>query len=84
MSSATGAYSVRVLAIALPLVFAVHVAEEAPGFVAWFNALVTPGITRRSFLSVNATAFLITLAVSTLVPMYLHGYLIVFRGSRLF
>lgn len=57
----------RILAFALPLVFAVHVAEEAPGFVAWFNSLVTPPITQRLFLSVNATAFVITLAVASLV-----------------
>jgi len=57
----------RVLAIALPIVFAIHVAEEAPGFVAWFNNLVTPGITQRLFLSVNAIGFLITLATASLV-----------------
>ena len=153
----------RRLALALPLVFVVHVLEEWPGFVAWFNSLVTPGITRELFLSVNLAAFTITLVVSALaassrepiaglvavawvgflmlangvfhlvgtlvharyspgvvsgtllylplsflvlraasrelglsgrvtaavallggVPMYVHGYLIVFRGSRLF
>ena len=57
----------RIFAIALPIVFAIHVAEEAPGFVAWFNSLVTPGITQRLFLSVNATGFLITLATASLV-----------------
>lgn len=67
MWSATQAPGLRVLAIALPIVFAIHVAEEAPGFVAWFNSLVTPGITQRLFLSVNATALLITLAIASLV-----------------
>jgi len=61
------AHRLRILAIALPIVFALHVAEEAPGFVAWFNNLVTPGITQRLFLSVNATALLITLAIAGLV-----------------
>jgi hypothetical protein len=56
----------RTLAIALPIVFAMHMAEEAPGFVAWFNSLVTAGITQRTFLSVNATGLVITLAVASL------------------
>lgn len=55
------------LAIALPFVFAIHVAEEAPGFVGWFNSLVTPDITQQLFLSVNLIAFLITLAIGILV-----------------
>jgi hypothetical protein len=67
MSSAIQAPGVRILAIALPVVFAIHVAEEAPGFVDWFNSLVAPDITQRLFLSVNATAFVITLAIASLV-----------------
>jgi hypothetical protein len=67
MPSAIRAPRLRILAIALPCVFAVHVAEEAPSFVAWFNSLVSPGITQRLFLAVNATAFLITLALGSLV-----------------
>jgi hypothetical protein len=157
------ALPLRTLSILLPVVFAAHVCEEAPGFVAWFNSLVDPKISVGLFLSVNATAFVVTslialtLAVSprptagvlasgwvgflmlanglvhivgtavhgrycpgvvtgTLlyvpmsfffvravirelrvpaiaaagvallggIPMYVHGYLIVFRGSRLF
>ena len=66
MWSATRVPGIRILAIALPIVFAIHVAEEAPRFVAWFNSLVTPGITQRLFLSVNATALLITLAIASL------------------
>ena len=69
MPSAIQSPGLRVLAIALPCVFAVHVAEEASGFVAWFNSLVTPGITQRLFLSVNATVFFITLAIGSLVAM---------------
>lgn len=59
--------TLRVLAIALPILFALHVLEEAPGFVAWFNSLVTPGITQRIFFSVNATGFVISLAIACLV-----------------
>lgn len=43
-----------------PLVFAAHFLEESPGFVAWFNAHVTPGITPQLFWTVNATGLLIT------------------------
>jgi hypothetical protein len=59
--------SLRFIALALPAVFVLHVVEEAPSFVAWFNDLVTPPITERMFLSVNATAFAITLAVALAV-----------------
>ena len=55
------------LAAALPAVFLLHVAEEAPGFVPWFNILVTPPISHRLFLSVNVLAFLITLAAAYFV-----------------
>ena len=57
----------RLLAAALPFVFVLHVLEEAPQFVVWFNRLVTPGITQQSFLSVNAVAFLITLVLAVMV-----------------
>jgi hypothetical protein len=48
----------------MPVVFVVHVTEEAPRFVAWFNSLVTPGISQPLFLSVNGVAFLITVIVA--------------------
>jgi hypothetical protein len=43
-----------------PLVFVAHFLEESPGFVTWFNAHVTRGITADLFWTVNATALLIT------------------------
>jgi hypothetical protein len=43
-----------------PLVFVAHFLEERPGFVPWFNAHVTRGITADLFWTVNATALLIT------------------------
>jgi hypothetical protein len=55
------------LAIALPVVFVVHVAEEAPTFVSWFNSLVSRHITQQLFLSVNLAALVITLVVALLV-----------------
>lgn len=51
----------------MPVVFIVHVIEEAPRFVAWFNSLVTPGISQRLFLSVNGAALLITVIVAFVV-----------------
>jgi hypothetical protein len=41
-----------------------HCLEESPGFVTWFNARVTPDITQATFWAVNATALLITVAVT--------------------
>jgi len=56
----------RVVLIA-PLVFILHVMEEAPGFVAWFNSLVPRGITQELFLSVNAAALTITVLIALAV-----------------
>lgn len=47
--------------------FVVHVLEESPGFVPWFNAHVTQGITADLFWAVNATALLITVLASAAV-----------------
>lgn len=55
---------VRTLALALPVIFALHVLEEAPRFVTWFNSRVTPPISQGTFLNVNAIAFVITLGVA--------------------
>jgi hypothetical protein len=53
----------RALLVA-PLVFVAHALEEGPGFVAWFNAHVSRGITGELFWRVNAAALLITLLVT--------------------
>jgi uncharacterized protein with HXXEE motif len=49
--------------LAAPLVFVAHFLEESPGFVPWFNAHVTRGITTDLFWTVNATGLLITILV---------------------
>jgi hypothetical protein len=54
----------RALALAMPVVFVAHVVEEAPNFVAWFNSLVSPGISQQSFLSVNAVGLAVTIGVA--------------------
>lgn len=55
--------ALRSLLLAAPVVFAVHVLEEAPGFVTWVNGHIDRDITQSSFWTVNFTALLITLAV---------------------
>ncbi len=59
----------RTLVLFAPVVFILHVLEEAPGFVAWFNSLVSRGITQDLFLRVNAVAFTITALIALLVAM---------------
>jgi hypothetical protein len=46
-----------------PVVFLCHFLEEAPGFVAWFNAHVPRGISQALFWRVNVTALAITVLV---------------------
>jgi hypothetical protein len=55
--------ALRVLLLAAPLIFIAHFSEEAPGFVAWFNARVQRGITAPLFWTVNYTALGITVGV---------------------
>ncbi len=55
------------LILLAPAIFIPHVIEEAPGFVAWFNAHVDRGITPELFMSVNVTAGVITLLVVGIV-----------------
>jgi hypothetical protein len=52
------------LALAAPVIFALHVAEEAPAFVPWINSLIEPDLNQRAFLGVNAGCFVISLVVS--------------------
>lgn len=59
----------RKLVLVAPVLFILHVVEEAPGFVAWFNSLVPRGITQNTFLAVNAVAFAITILVVFLVEV---------------
>jgi len=59
--------SLRRLALVLPVIFLLHVLEEAPGFVEWFNSLVARGISQPLFLTVNLVAFLITVALAAMV-----------------
>lgn len=60
--TARGSGDSRVLLLA-PVIFFCHFLEEAPGFVAWFNAHVPRGISQALFWRVNVTALAITVAV---------------------
>jgi hypothetical protein len=52
-----------------PLVFILHVIEEAPGFVEWANAHVEPDITTGTFWSVNTTGLIVTLVVVGMIKI---------------
>lgn len=52
-----------------PLIFILHVAEETPGFVEWFNSLVERGISQRLFLTVNIEALTITILIAAAVAI---------------
>lgn len=52
------------LSLLAPIVFVLHVIEEAPTFVPWFNRIVEPDISESLFFTVNVVAFLITVALS--------------------
>jgi hypothetical protein len=55
-------YVSRALLLA-PFVFVCHFVEESPGFVEWFNAHVSRGISSGLFWRVNVSALVITLVV---------------------
>lgn len=59
--------TLRKLALFAPLVFILHVLEELPSFVTWFNSLVPRGINQGLFLTVNGVALAITVALTLLV-----------------
>ena len=67
MPETDGIVTLRKLVLIAPFVFILHVLEEAPGFVAWFNSLVPRGITQNLFLSVNAVALAVTILITLLV-----------------
>jgi hypothetical protein len=59
--AAAGFKPVQRALLAAPVIFICHVAEEAPGFVAWANAHVEPDITPQMFWSVNLSGLVMTL-----------------------
>lgn len=65
--------TLRKLVLFAPLVFILHVLEELPGFVTWFNSLVPRGISQGLFLAVNAVALAVTVALVLLVAALPHS-----------
>ncbi len=53
----------RLLLLA-PLVFLAHFAEEAPGFIPWYNRHVDPDLTMSGFLAFGTIGLLITVLVT--------------------
>jgi uncharacterized protein with HXXEE motif len=72
--------------ILAPLIFTGHFLEESPGFVAWFNAHVSRGITSGLFWNVNITALVITIIATVIelsAPSQASAGLIIFWLSFL-
>lgn len=59
--------TLRALALALPVVFVLHVLEEGRDFIPWFNAHVEPDIDWRTFLTVTGGGFVITVLVAAVL-----------------
>ena len=57
------------IALLAPLIFILHVVEEAPLFVSWFNSLVQEGISQALFLQVNAFGLVITTVLAITVAI---------------
>ncbi len=60
------------LLLLAPLLFAAHVAEEAPGlfsagYISWFNSFMTPKLAESGFVQGNIQPLLITAVLAVLV-----------------
>lgn len=54
----------QLLVMLAPVFFAAHIAEEAPGYVRWFNRVVAHGLGERGFLEANIAPLLITFLIA--------------------
>lgn len=59
----TDSNRIRFLALA-PVVFLAHVAEEAQGFLDWFNRHAEPDLSMDSFVAINAIGLFITVMMT--------------------
>ncbi len=66
MDNASTPGACRIVLLA-PVIFVAHVAEEAPGFVAWANSLMEDDITQQLFIAVNTVAFVVTAVLAVIV-----------------
>ena len=49
-----------------PAAYALHVAEEAPGFTEWARRHASPQYTKRDFIRINVSGFVTTVATTAL------------------
>jgi len=54
----------QLLLMLAPVLFAAHIAEEAPGYVRWFNGVVGHGLAEHGFLQANITPLVLTLLIA--------------------
>src|SRR5690349_3493504 len=59
---------------AFPAAYALHVAQEAPGFAAWARRNASPDYTQRDFVRVNASGIVSTLATTALAARGRRGF----------
>jgi hypothetical protein len=57
-----------------PAAYALHVAEEAPGFASWARRNATPSYSRADFVRVNASGLLTTVATTWLASRGPRGF----------
>ena len=75
---------------AVPVVYAVHVAEEAPGFASWARRHTSPGYTDRDFVLINGAGFALTLGATAVAArvdhrrVFLAWYALVLTQQALF
>src|SRR5689334_12080450 len=59
---------------AFPAAYGLHVAQEAPGFVAWARRQASPGYTQRDFARINASGMVSTLATTAMATRGRRGF----------
>jgi hypothetical protein len=57
-----------------PVAYALHVAQEAPGFAAWARRHASPDYTQRDFARINAFGMVSTLATTALAARGRRGF----------
>ena len=57
----------QLLLMLAPVLFAAHIAEEAPGYARWFNGVVAHGIGEQGFIQANIAPLVLTLLLCTAV-----------------
>jgi hypothetical protein len=75
---------------AVPVVYAIHVAEEAPGFADWARRHTSPHYADRDFVLINGAGFALTLGATALAArtdrrrVFLAWYALVLTQQAVF